>query len=220
MLFSLAHAEKKKGRGKKKKKKLPEGRDTVKTPSMCYQGRCSPATMAVLAYLGLTAGPKLLRDRRSSTRVLPPESMSWFMLMLLRYCKDSVPLQTTVYLPVLNFSGGYGHSVHTNEDGFVCRGVFLFFFPLILADKVSHSWMSKLSLLCSPKTHAGLGGLIINRGWGIKTVTYGSVCLFLGLSAAIAAPGLFVNTYLQEFYVCVSATKHCRLKPSICNLVN
>lgn len=30
--------------------------------------------------------------------------------------------------------------------------------------------------------------------------------------------GLFLNTYLHEFYVCVSATKHQRLKPAICNL--
>lgn len=136
MLFSLSHARKKKATERKKKK--PEGHDTVKTPSMCYQRRCNQATMAVLAYLGLTAGPKLLRDRRSLTRGLPPESMSWFMLMLLRYCEDSVPLQTTVYLPVLNFSGGYGRSVHTNEDGFVCRRVgffLLFFFPPFLLIK-------------------------------------------------------------------------------------
>lgn len=30
--------------------------------------------------------------------------------------------------------------------------------------------------------------------------------------------GLFLNTDLHEFYVCVSTTKHQRLKPSICNL--
>lgn len=30
--------------------------------------------------------------------------------------------------------------------------------------------------------------------------------------------GLFLNTYLHKFYICVSATKQQRLKPSICNL--
>lgn len=44
--------------------------------------------------------------------------------MLLRYCEHLVPLQTTVYLPVLNFNGGSRRSVHSNEDTFLHRRVF------------------------------------------------------------------------------------------------
>lgn len=96
---------------------------------------------------------------------------------------------------------------------------FVFFFFLTLADKVRHSWKSKLSLSCSlkKKKHAGLVCLIINQGCGIKTVTYGCVCL-PACPQQSAPLGLFLNTYLHKFYECVSSTKHQRLKLSICNL--
>lgn len=65
-LFSLSHTKKATAR------KKPEAHDAVETPINVLAVRGSRATMAVLAYRGLTAGPKLLRDRRSSTGALPP----------------------------------------------------------------------------------------------------------------------------------------------------
>lgn len=147
----------------------------------------------------VTAGSKVIDSR------ITPESVSWFMLMLLRYCEDLVPLQTTVYLPVLNFSGGNRCSVHTNEDGFVRQRVFWFFFVLLLIKSGALESQNYLYCACR-NTHTGFSCLIINRGFRIKTVTYGCVCLLRSLSSLFSPLGLFLNTYLHEF-PCVSATK-------------
>lgn len=184
------------------RKKKPEGHNTVKTPSICLPGKMQPGYDGCPClprppgWSEVTVGSKVIDSR------ITPESVSWFMLMLLRYCEDSVPLQTTVYSPVLNFSGSYGRSAHTNKDGFVCqRGFFLI---IILADKVRHSWKSKLSLSCLLKKHAGSVCLIINQGCRIKTVTYGCVCLFSCLSAAISPSGLVSQHLLtQILWVCL-----------------
>lgn len=139
-LFLLSHTEK-----RPRKERSPRAM-ILSRPHQCVSSKMQPGydgcpcVPRPHSRSKVTAGSKVIDSR------ITPESMSWFMLMLLRYCEDLVPLQTTVYLLVLNFSGGYRHSVHTDEDGFVRRRVF----PT-LADKVRRSWKSKLSLSCSPK---------------------------------------------------------------------